>query len=147
MNSTARSLLRPLLLIVICPLCFPEPFSHKEIPASFCICLGDSKRLTSPTSARNPATVITPIPLMTSRIPTFNNQLCDYLRILPVILALTVVIQFLGLLYRIRVNPNQEDALILKISAKLTIIILWVARTFLQTHYLLLSRNVSLICK
>ena len=57
LNSTARSLFRPLLLIVVCPLCFPEPFSHKESPASFCTCLGDSKRLTSPTSARNPATV------------------------------------------------------------------------------------------
>lgn len=52
------------------------------------------------------------------RITAFGNQLCDYLRILSVILALAVVIQFLGLLYRIRVNHNQEDALILKISAK-----------------------------
>ena len=66
LNSTARSLLRPLLLMVVCPLCFPELFSRNESPASFCICLGDSKRLTSPTSARNPATVITPIPLMAS---------------------------------------------------------------------------------
>ena len=46
MNSTARSLLRPLLLMVVCPLCFPELFSRNESPASFCICLGDSKRLT-----------------------------------------------------------------------------------------------------
>ena len=36
---------------------------------------------------------------------SFGNQLCDHLRILPVILALAVVIQFLGLLYRIRVLP------------------------------------------
>ena len=48
MNSTARSLLRPLLLMVVCPLCFPELLSRNESPASFCICLGDSKRLTSP---------------------------------------------------------------------------------------------------
>lgn len=38
--------------------------------------------------------------------------------VLPVILALAVVIQFLGLLYRIGIDHNQEDALILKISTK-----------------------------
>ena len=39
LNSTARSLLRPLMLMVVCPLCFPELFSRNESPAAFCICL------------------------------------------------------------------------------------------------------------
>lgn len=50
----------------VLPRCLPELFSFNSSPASFWICFGESKRRMSPTSGRNPATVMSPTPLMES---------------------------------------------------------------------------------
>lgn len=44
--------------------------SFNSSPASFWICFGESKRPISPTSERNPATVMSPIPLMARSFST-----------------------------------------------------------------------------
>ncbi len=68
LNNIALSLLRPLLVIVVCPLWLPELFSLRFNPASFIICFGSLNLLISPTSARKPPTVLIPIPLIANSL-------------------------------------------------------------------------------
>ena len=58
------SLFHPRLLIVVCPLCFPELFSTSANPASFYSSFGLLNLVISPTSARNPDTVLILSPLI-----------------------------------------------------------------------------------
>lgn len=59
-NRILGSFFRPLLLIAFFPLCLLELFSTISKPAIFWICLGESKRPISPTSALKPVAVTTP---------------------------------------------------------------------------------------
>lgn len=62
LKRRALNVFLPRLVILVCPLCFPEVFSFKLNPAKLIIWLGCVKLPMSPVSARKPAMVSLPSP-------------------------------------------------------------------------------------